>query len=179
MNNSGSPPHTCGSLICDTYVSKSPSTNLQNFRNNICNNSAIYQQWAHMVQFHSRYRGIKKVYQLTIQSLPASSQIHQRPIQLEEKKRARLFQGMTVWHWQSIIILEFLVFSLASKEFWHDQSSNITTEKNPAHTIALNSSASFLCRPSLGMGFPDLIHAPWITERNKHLPSPGIPGEFM
>ena len=50
-----------------------------------------------MVQFHSRYRGIKKVYQLTIQSLPASSQIHQRPIQLEgKKKQASLSQGMTV-----------------------------------------------------------------------------------
>lgn len=28
MNNSGSPPHTCGLLIRETYVSKSPSTNL-------------------------------------------------------------------------------------------------------------------------------------------------------
>lgn len=28
MNNSGSPPHTCGFLICETYTSKSPSTNL-------------------------------------------------------------------------------------------------------------------------------------------------------
>lgn len=28
MNNSGSPPHTCGFLICETYMSKSPSTNL-------------------------------------------------------------------------------------------------------------------------------------------------------
>ena len=29
MNNSGSPPQTCGFLIWETYVSKSPSTNLE------------------------------------------------------------------------------------------------------------------------------------------------------
>lgn len=28
MNSSGSPPHTWDFLICETYVSKSPSTNL-------------------------------------------------------------------------------------------------------------------------------------------------------
>jgi hypothetical protein len=43
MNNSGSPPHTCGSLIWDTYVSKSPSTNL---RIGDTANKTIHMVWA-------------------------------------------------------------------------------------------------------------------------------------
>lgn len=42
-------------------------------------------------------------------------------------------------------------------------------------TLCLSSSASSLWRLSLGGDFPDLREAPWTTDRNKHLPSPGIP----
>ena len=46
------------------------------------------------------------------------------------------------------------------------------------HTLALNSSANSLWRLSLGADFPDSKQAPWATERNKHLPSPGIPAQY-
>lgn len=42
-------------------------------------------------------------------------------------------------------------------------------------TFDLSSSASSFWILSLGLGFPALRQAPWTTDLNKHLPSPGIP----
>jgi hypothetical protein len=62
---------------------------------------------------------------------------------IRRKKQVRLFQGMTLTINNKIRIP---FFSLGSEELSDDQSSSITTAKkeHPSHTIALNSSASFL-----------------------------------
>lgn len=48
-------------------------------------------------------------------------------------------------------------------------------QRSSLDTLALSSSANSFWMLSLGDGFPALKEAPWATERNKHLPSPGMP----
>jgi len=50
-------------------------------------------------------------------------------------------------------------------------------KKHKKNTLERKSSANSLWRLSLGARFPNRKQAPWATERNKHLPSPGTPAQ--
>ena len=57
------------------------------------------------------------------------------------------------------------------------KNSKTCMKEHGKHTSARSSSANSLWQLALGAGFPDRKQAPWTTERNKHLPSPGMPAQ--